>query len=101
MVKKKLNYYVYMLECSDHSLYTGYSPYLEKRIALHQEGKAAKYTRSRRPVKLVHFWTFTSKSQALQVEAFIKKRKRTEKLAFISTCISEDELLKRVEEQKK
>ncbi|PLX35306.1 MAG: endonuclease, partial [Clostridiales bacterium] len=47
--------FVYILECSDGSLYTGWTSNLEKRIARHNEGKASKYTRSKRPVVLKYF----------------------------------------------
>ena len=46
-------FYVYVLECSDKSLYTGYTNDLEKRVAKHNAGKASKYTRSKLPVKLL------------------------------------------------
>lgn len=76
-------FYVYMLECADHSLYTGYTVDLTKRIAAHNEGKAAKYTRGRRPVRLVYSELCADKSEALRREAAIKKLTRAKKLELI------------------
>ena len=50
-----MKYYVYLLRCSDGSLYTGYTDDVERRLAVHQSGKGAKYTRSRLPVELVYW----------------------------------------------
>ena len=79
-----MKYTVYILKCSDQTLYTGYTNNLTKRIVAHNTGKtAAKYTRSRRPVKLVYSETFRTLSPALKREAAIKKLSRTEKLKLI------------------
>ena len=51
--------YVYILECSDNTLYTGWTTDLKKRISAHNSGKGAKYTKSRLPVKLVYFESFS------------------------------------------
>ena len=75
--------FVYILECSDGSLYTGWTYDLEKRVARHNEGKAAKYTRSKRPVVLKYFERCDDKSDALKRQAEIKKMKRSEKLALL------------------
>ncbi len=72
--------YTYMVECSDGTLYTGWTFDLQKRINAHNSGKGAKYTRSRRPVKLVYYETFDSKSEAMKREVEIKKLKRKDKL---------------------
>ncbi len=72
--------YTYMVECSDGTLYTGWTFDLQKRINAHNSGKGAKYTRSRRPVKLVYYETFDSKSEAMKREIEIKKLKRKDKL---------------------
>jgi putative endonuclease len=77
-------YTVYILECSDKTLYTGYTTDLERRIKNHNTGKAgAKYTRSRRPVKLVYSQNFKTLSPALKREIAIKKLSRKEKLQLI------------------
>ena len=70
---------VYLLRCSDGSLYTGITNDLPKRLKAHAAGKASKYTRSRLPVKLVHSEPKRSKSAALKREAAIKKLHRAEK----------------------
>lgn len=72
--------FVYMLECSDGSLYTGWTTDLEARVATHNSGEGAKYTRSRRPVKLVYFEELPDKSSALKREAAIKKLTRAKKI---------------------
>ncbi|MEM7541667.1 MAG: GIY-YIG nuclease family protein [Pseudomonadota bacterium] len=64
---------VYILECSDGSLYTGISNDLERRLATHNEGKGAKYTRSRLPVRLVYAEHCEGKSAALRREIAIKR----------------------------
>lgn len=52
-VKRCGRHFVYIVECRDGTYYTGYTPDIERRIALHNSGKGAKYTRDRRPVRLV------------------------------------------------
>lgn len=77
-------YTVYIVCCKDKTLYTGYTNNLEKRIHDHNFSKtAAKYTRSRRPVKLVYSENFRSLSKALKREIAIKKFSRVEKLILI------------------
>ncbi len=75
--------YTYMVRCRDGSLYTGWTTDIEKRIKAHNEGKGAKYTRSRRPVKLVYYEIFATKKEAMSREYAIKrlKKKAKEKLA--------------------
>lgn len=74
---------VYILRCADGTLYTGYTPNIEKRLAVHNSGHGAKYTRTRTPVTLVYTETYTSKSEALRREAAIKKLTREQKLTLI------------------
>lgn len=73
-------FYVYILECSDNSLYTGYTNNLEKRVKTHNEKKGAKYTRGRTPVVLKYFEEYSTKSEALKRECAIKKLSRDDKL---------------------
>ena len=73
------NNYVYIVRCSDQTLYTGWTNHLEKRIEAHNAGKGAKYTKARRPVELVYFETFDNKGDALKREYQIKQLKRSEK----------------------
>lgn len=75
-------HYVYLLECGDGTLYTGWTTNLEQRVAAHNRGQGAKYTRARLPVKLVYSELYTSKSQALRRECAIKRLTRREKLAL-------------------
>lgn len=78
------NYYIYILECSDNTLYTGYTDNLEKRIKNHNAGKGAKYTKGRLPVQLLYYETFDDKKEAMSREWFIKHRlTREEKLELI------------------
>lgn len=72
-----------MLECGDGTLYTGWTNDLEKRVKRHNEGKGAKYTRSRLPVKLVYQEHFDTKWEAMKREAQIKKMTRKKKLLLI------------------
>lgn len=76
-------YYVYILVCSDDSLYCGYTTDLDKRLQKHNSGKGAKYTKCRIPVQMVHHESFSTKSEALKREAEIKKLSRKEKLNLI------------------
>jgi len=77
-------YYVYILECADKTLYTGITTNLKRRIAEHNDVKlGAKYTASRRPVKLVFSKKFSNRSAASKKEAGIKKLKRIKKIELI------------------
>lgn len=76
-------HYVYMLRCADNTLYTGWTTNLEKRVAVHNAGKGAKYTRNRCPVELVYYECLETKSEALRRECAIKKLTRCEKTALI------------------
>ena len=79
-------WYVYILQCSDDTLYTGITNDLDKRVSQHNHGAtAAKYTRARRPVQLVYAEQVADKRQAAKREYEIKQLTRTEKLALIQT----------------
>ncbi|RDI71671.1 GIY-YIG nuclease family protein [Halopelagius longus] len=75
-------HYVYVLRCADGSLYTGYTTDVERRVAEHDAGEGAKYTRGRTPVELVHAESFDSKSEAMSREYEVKQfsRRRKERL---------------------
>lgn len=75
-------WFVYILKCSDGTLYTGITNNIEKRIKQHNEGKGAKYTRGRGPVALVKYFTRITKGEALKLEYQIKQLSRQEKLNF-------------------
>lgn len=78
-------YYVYMVRCADDTLYTGITTELERRIDEHNHSeRGAKYTQSRRPVELVYYESYPSRSEASKREYHIKKRmRREEKLLLI------------------
>lgn len=75
--------YVYIIKCGDNSLYTGWTNNLEKRFKNHCEGKGAKYTRGRGPLKLVYYEEYEDKILAMKRESAIKKLSRSEKLKLI------------------
>ena len=76
--------YTYIVECADGSLYTGYTNDLEKRMKAHNEGKGAKYTRGRGPVKLVYYEEFETKEEAQSREWHIKRLTKEKKIALIN-----------------
>lgn len=81
-----MEYYVYIVQCSDNSLYTGITVDLERRIFEHNSSdKGAKYTKIRRPVLLVYNEKCDNRSNALKREYAIKKLTRIEKLRIISS----------------
>jgi putative endonuclease len=77
-------FYTYILECSDGTLYTGWTTNIEKRVKKHNKGKGAKYTKSRLPVSLKKFWAYESRSEAMKVEYAIKQLTRQQKLELIN-----------------
>lgn len=72
--------YVYMVQCADGSLYSGWTTDVPKRVAAHNAGRGAKYTKSRRPVRLVYAEACADKSTALRRECALKALPRAEKL---------------------
>lgn len=83
--------YIYILECKDKSLYTGWTTDIYKRLETHNSGKGAKYTRGRTPVRLRYFEEFDTKSEALKRECEIKKFSREKKLKLIAESSEVDE----------
>ena len=77
--------FVYMLRCKDGSLYTGGTNDLEHRLAMHNSGRGAKYTRGRGPLELVYSEELPDKEAALRRECAIKKLRREQKLALLQT----------------
>ena len=75
-------WYVYILECADGSLYTGMTNHLTRRLAAHNAGKGAKYTKTRRPVRLRYSEELENRSLALRREAAIKKLSHAQKRAM-------------------
>ncbi len=78
-----MNNYVYIVQCADATYYTGWTNDLNKRIEAHNAGKGAKYTKSRRPVQLVYYETYATKSKAMAREYAIKQLSRQEKAQLI------------------
>ena len=76
-------HYVYILECGDGTYYTGYTNQLIKRYIMHCEGKGAKYTKGRGPLKFVYCEMYDTKSQAMKREYQIKQFSRKEKERLI------------------
>lgn len=73
-------WHVYMLECSDKTIYIGITNDLKARLAKHNSGKGAKYTRGRTPVVLITSWQFESKVEAAKEEYRLKQLSRIEKI---------------------
>ena len=76
-------HYVYVVRCSDDSLYTGYTTDVDRRIQEHNDGEGAKYTRGRNPVELVHVEGYSSREEAMSHEHEIKQMTRTHKLELV------------------
>jgi putative endonuclease len=81
-------WFVYILRCADGTLYTGITTDLKRRRGQHNQGKASRYTRSRRPTRLVYSEPCASQSEALKREAAIKALSRREKLALVRAARS-------------
>ncbi|MFA6184798.1 MAG: GIY-YIG nuclease family protein [Candidatus Shapirobacteria bacterium] len=76
-------YFLYILQCADQTLYTGITTNLDRRVKEHNNSKlGAKYTKVRRPVKLVYSQQFTDRSEASKEESRIKKLSRQQKLSL-------------------
>lgn len=75
--------YTYMVRCQDGSLYTGWTNDIEHRIEAHNSGRGAKYTKARRPVKLVYYETFLTKQEAMKREYEIKRMTKREKESLL------------------
>ena len=86
MENNPARHFVYILQCADKTLYTGYARDVKKRALEHNgegAGKGAKYTQSRRPVKVVYQEEFSSRSEAQQKEYAIKQLSRSQKQSLI------------------
>ena len=88
-MEKENNHYFYVLECRDTTLYAGYTNNLEKRIATHNSGKGAKYTRARGPVKCICYETFETKHEAMSAEYAFKQLSRAKKIDYMRRAKSE------------
>ena len=85
----------YVLECKDGSYYAGYTNDLEKRIRVHNEGKGAKYTRARKPVRCIYHECFETKREAMQAEYRFKQLTRDAKERYIGKGNELDEVTKK------
>ncbi len=76
-------WHLYVVRCSDGSLYAGITTDVERRLRAHNEGRAAKYTRVRWPVTLVGSWTYPDRSSATRAEHAFKRLRRPKKLRYV------------------
>lgn len=76
-------YYFYVLLCQDETFYGGFTTNLANRLKAHNEGKGAKYTKSRRPVQMIHAESFLTKSEALKAEYAFKHQSRLKKEQYL------------------
>ena len=77
-------HYTYMVKCGDGSLYTGYTTDVQRRTKEHNLGRGAKNTRSRRPVSLVYYEEYETKTEAMRREYNLKQLTREEKLKLVN-----------------
>lgn len=75
-------WFIYLVKCADGTLYCGITNNLDKRIKIHNDGKGAKYTKTRRPVSLLKYFERPTKGEALKLEYKIKQLSRQEKLNY-------------------
>lgn len=81
--KRREKWYLYILKCADRSLYTGITKDLERRFKMHAQGRAARYTRTRRPLEMVYREACRSRTEALTRESAVKRLPKPKKLALI------------------
>lgn len=80
-------YYVYILECADKTFYVGYTTDIERRVREHNGTKqGARYTKTRRPVRLCYYETHPTIQQAMKREIALKRLKRERKMALVGSC---------------
>lgn len=82
--------FVYILECADGTLYTGWTTDLARRLAAHNAGRGGRYTRGRRPVRLAYWEEHPEPRRARKREAALRRLRRAEKLALIASNLSEE-----------
>lgn len=80
-------HYIYIARCSDNTLYTGYTIDLKRRELEHNEGKGARYTRIRRPIKFIYSEEFESKSSAMKREYRLKHLRKKDKESLLLTAL--------------
>ena len=85
-----MNFYCYIVECADGTYYTGWTVDLEKRVAVHNKGRGARYPRTRCPVRLVYVEELPDRKSAMKREIAIKKMERERKRKLIREAIQVD-----------
>jgi putative endonuclease len=81
--KTAMEFMVYIVRCCDGTFYTGYTRDLKARVRLHNAGRGAKYTRARRPVRLIFHETFATQAEAMRRECEIKRLPRARKAELV------------------
>lgn len=76
--------FVYILECADGTYYTGWTTDLDRRVAVHNAGRGSRYTRLRRPVKLIYWEEHPDRSSAQRRELAVKRLPRARKMALVA-----------------
>jgi len=82
-MEKTNSHFFYVVECADKSYYAGYTNNVDKRVAAHNAGKGAKYTKARRPVKCIYVEAFDTKQEAMRAEYAFKQLTRMQKSKYI------------------
>lgn len=82
-----MRYFTYIVECSNGTLYTGWTDDVDARIRKHNAGQGGKYTRSFGPVSLVACWEFPTKSEAMRFEFQIKQLTKASKVKLIESTV--------------
>lgn len=82
-----MHFFIYILSCSDGSLYTGYTNDIEKRIETHRKGLGSKYVRAHLPCSLIYSESFVTKSEAMKREKEIKSWEREKKIRTLGLTI--------------
>ncbi|ETT88312.1 GIY-YIG nuclease family protein [Viridibacillus sp. FSL R5-0477] len=82
-MEKNNKHLMYVLECGDGTYYTGYTNDLEHRLGVHNQGKGAKYTRARLPVRCIYFEEYETKQEAMRAEYAFKQLTRKQKINHI------------------
>lgn len=82
-MEKTAEHLFYVLECNDGSYYAGYTNDLERRVRVHNEGKGAKYTRAKLPVRCIYHEAFATQREAMQAEYRFKQLRRTAKERYM------------------
>lgn len=80
-----MQFYVYILLCTDGSFYTGYTKNMDERTKLHENGKGARYTRMHKPKRVAYVELFDSRAKAMKREKAIKKLSHQQKLKLVNS----------------